>query len=236
MFRAIADLRREYRLSTLDRPDLAPDPMDQFQKWFGQALGARGGRFRRFGVDLYKAFHALFTGSSFDPNAMALATADIEGHPSVRMVLLKGVDARGFTFFTNYESRKGREMTANPWASLAFYWQDLERQVCIAGPVTKLTQEESDQYFQSRPRGSRIAAWASQQSTSIPDRATLEAHWRQIEEQFHGKDVPLPPFWGGYLLRPSRIEFWQGRPSRLHDRFCYTRDGEKNWKLERLAP
>jgi pyridoxamine 5'-phosphate oxidase len=233
---AIADLRREYSLSTLDRPDLAPDPIDQFQKWFGQAAGNRGSRLRKFGVALYKAFHGLFTGYSVEPNAMALATADIDGHPSVRTVLLKGADAGGFTFFTNYQSRKGRELATNPWAAFTFYWPDLERQVCVGGSVTQLAREESERYFRSRPRESRIAAWASDQSAVVPDRAALEARWRQIEEQFHGKDIPLPPFWGGYLLSPYRIEFWQGRPGRLHDRFCYTRVGGTGWKLDRLAP
>jgi len=233
---AIADLRREYRFSTLDRSDLAADPIDQFQKWFGQAAGSRGGRLRKFGIALYKAFQGLITGKSLEPNAMALATTDIDGHPSVRTVLLKGVGAGGFTFFTNYQSRKGRELAANPWAALAIYWPDLERQVCIAGPVAQLTREESEQYFRSRPLGSRLAAWASDQSSVIPDRASLEARWRQINEQFHGTDVPLPPFWGGYLLSPHRIEFWQGRLDRLHDRFVYTRTSEKDWKLERLAP
>jgi pyridoxamine 5'-phosphate oxidase len=236
---AIADLRREYRLSTLDRSDLAPDPIDQFQKWFGEAAGfggARGGRLRKFAIALYKAFHGLITGNSIEPNAMALATADIGGHPSVRTVLLKGVDARGFTFFTNYQSRKGRELDANAWGALAFYWPHVERQVCVSGPVTQLSREESERYFRSRPLGSRLAAWASDQSAVIPDRAALEARWRQIEEQFQGKDIPLPPFWGGYLLSPHNIEFWQGRPSRLHDRFRYTRTGDKDWKLDRLAP
>jgi pyridoxamine 5'-phosphate oxidase len=233
---AIADLRRDYRLLTLDRSDLAPDPIDQFQQWFGQAAGSRGGRFRKFAIALYKAFHGLFTGIYVEPNAMALATVDMDGHPAVRTVLLKGVDARGFTFFTNYQSRKGRDLAANPWAAITFYWPDLERQVCVTGAVTQLTREESEEYFRSRPLGSRIAAWASDQSSVLPDRAALEARWRQIEEQFRGKDVPIPPLWGGYLLRPNQIEFWQGRPSRLHDRFRYTRAGEKDWKLDRLAP
>jgi pyridoxamine 5'-phosphate oxidase len=231
-----ADLRKEYRLSTLDRADLAADPIVQFQNWFDQASGSRTSRLRRFGVDLYKAFYGLFTGKSIDPNAMALATADIEGQPSVRMVLLKGVDSRGFTFFTNYQSRKGRELAANPRAALTFYWRDLERQVCIAGRVTPLPKEESERYFHSRPIGSQLAAWASPQSDILPDRAALEAKVREIQSRFNGQPIPLPPFWGGYLLTPDRIEFWQGRPSRLHDRFCYTRTADGVWKIERVAP
>ena len=233
---AIADLRREYRLLTLDLANLSPEPIEQFHKWFQEAQGARVGRFRRFGIDLYRAFNRLFTGTSIDPNAMALATADIQGHPSVRTVLLKGVDARGFTFFTNHQSRKARELAANPWGAIAFHWHDLERQVIVSGPVTQLSREESDKYFQSRPRGSRLAAWASDQTSPIPDRPALEARWLEIEKQFHNQEVPLPPLWGGYLLVPQRIEFWQGRPRRLHDRFCYTRTPEGTWKIDRLMP
>lgn len=233
---ALSDLRREYRLFTLDRSDLVDDPMVQFQNWMTQAAGTRHSGLRRFCVDLYKAFHDLFTGTSLEVNAMTLATADIDGHPSARTVLLKGADARGFTFFTNYQSRKGSELSANPWAALVLYWPDLQRQVCIAGPVSKLSVEESEQYFRSRPLGSRIGAWASDQNSVLPDRAALEAHWREFEERFHGKDVPLPPFWGGYLLQPQRIEFWQGRPSRLHDRIEYMRGAASRWQIRRLAP
>jgi pyridoxamine 5'-phosphate oxidase len=232
----LSDLRHEYRLLTLDRPGLSPEPIEQFRKWFEEAQGARMGRFRRLGIDLYRAFYRLFTGTSIDPNAMALATANIQGHPSVRTVLLKGVDARGFTFYTNHQSRKARELAANPWASIVFHWADLERQVIISGRVTQLSSKESDKYFQTRPRGSRIAAWASDQHSPLPDRAALEARWLEIEKQFHDREVPLPPFWGGYLLAPERIEFWQGRPRRLHDRFCYTRTDEGKWKIERLMP
>ncbi len=236
MFTAI-DYRREYRFSKLDRCDLLPDPIDQFQHWFGKAAGdGSGGRLRRFSVDLYKAFHALFTGKSVEPNAVALATADVARRPSVRIFLIKNFDASGFTFFTNYQSRKGRDLSANPWAALVFYWPNLERQVCIRGSVAPLSRAESEEYFRSRPRESRIAAWASDQSANLADRATLETRWKQIKQEFRGRDVPLPPFWGGYLLKPDRIEFWQGRPSRLHDRFCYCRIGESNWNLSRLAP
>ena len=166
---------------------------------------------------------------------MTLATVDKNGKPSSRTVLLKSVDERGFVFFTNYDSRKGRELADNPHAALTFFWSELERQVCIAGTVTKLPAAESEVYFKSRPRGSRIAAWASSQSETIPDRAVLEKKWRELEEKFPN-DVPVPPNWGGFILQPERIEFWQGRPSRLHDRFSYTQQTDGTWKIERLAP
>ena len=165
---------------------------------------------------------------------MTLATADKSGRPSARIVLLKVVDERGFVFFTNYDSRKGRELAANPNAALTFFWPELERQVCVAGTVTKLPVTESEAYFKSRPRGSQLAAWASNQSETVPDRATLEAKWRELENKFPN-EIPLPPNWGGFILQPGRIEFWQGRPSRLHDRFSYTRQADNSWKLERLA-
>jgi pyridoxamine 5'-phosphate oxidase len=168
-------------------------------------------------------------------NAATLATADKNGIPSARIVLLKGMDECGFIFFTNYGSRKGRELSENPNASLVFYWQQLERQVCIAGPVEKVSREESESYFKSRPRGSQLAAWASNQSDVAIDRAALETKWNEMERKFPN-EVPLPPNWGGYALKPERIEFWQGRASRLHDRFCYTRRKNNSWKLERLAP
>lgn len=169
-------------------------------------------------------------------NSMTLATADAQGRPSARTVLLKGLDPRGFVFFTNYDSRKGNELDANPHAALVFYWADMERQVCVAGEVTRVSREESEAYFKSRPRGSRIAAWASTQSEVITDRPALEEKWRTIEKQYPGEEVPLPLFWGGYVLNPTRIEFWQGRPNRMHDRFRYTRGTEGAWRIERLAP
>jgi pyridoxamine 5'-phosphate oxidase len=167
---------------------------------------------------------------------MTLATADAQGRPSARTVLLKGVDQRGFIFFTNYQSRKAQELEANPRAALVFYWADLERQVCIAGDVTRLPASESEDYYKTRPRGSKIAAWASNQSEKVHDRAALEQKWRLIEKQYPGEEVPKPPFWGGYVLKPLRLEFWQGRPNRLHDRFQYTRLPDNRWQLERLSP
>jgi pyridoxamine 5'-phosphate oxidase len=168
-------------------------------------------------------------------NAIVLATVAKDGRPSARNVLLKGADERGFIFFTNYDSRKGRELSENPNAALTFYWAEMERQICVAGLVEKISREESENYFKSRPRGSRLAAWASNQSDVVADRSALEKKWSGLAEKFPG-EVPLPPNWGGFVLRPERMEFWQGRPSRLHDRFCYTRQPDNSWKLERLAP
>ena len=213
---SLADIRREYTSGGLRRADLDANPVVQFQKWFNEA-------------------EAALARNQLDVNAGTLATADKNGIPSARTVLLKGLDERGFIFFTNYSSRKGRELAENPNAALVFYWQELERQVCIAGPVNKTSREESEKYFSSRPHGSRLAACASNQSESVPDRAFLEAKWQELEKKF-ATDIPLPPNWGGFILRPDRIEFWQGRPSRLHDRFSYTRQPDGSWKIERLAP
>jgi pyridoxamine 5'-phosphate oxidase len=212
----IADFRREYTLAGLRRADLDANPVAQFQKWFEQASTA-------------------LSQKEIDVNAATLATADKNGKPSARIILLKGLDERGFIFFTNYGSRKGRELSENPNASLVFHWQQLERQVCIAGPVKKTSREESENYFKSRPRGSQLAAWASNQSNVLKDRAALEMNWNEMEKKFPN-EVPLSPNWGGFVLKPERIEFWQGRASRLHDRFQYTRQPDNSWKLERLAP
>ena len=234
---AIADLRREYRLTGLRRSDLDPDPIAQFNRWFDQARGARAsGRVRSFFIRLYKTLLLASGAEPLDLTAMTLATADKQGRPSARVVLLKGVDQRGFIFYTNYESRKGQELAQNPEAALVFYWPDQERQVCIAGEISPLPAAESDAYFRTRPRGSRLAAWASQQSATVKDRAALEEKWKQLEAQYADQDVPRPPFWGGYLLSPVRIEFWQGRPNRLHDRFCYRLQQDKTWLIERLSP
>jgi pyridoxamine 5'-phosphate oxidase len=213
---ALADLRKEYNLDSLRRRDLAPDPIVQFQKWFDQASAG--------------------CSRPSDANAATLATADKSGCPSARIVLLKGIDPRGFVFFTNYRSRKGRELAENPRAALVFYWAELERQVCVAGQVGKVSREESETYFRSRPKGSRLAALASNQSDVVENRDVLERRWQELQARYPGEDVPLPPHWGGYVLSPERLEFWQGRPSRLHDRFGYFREANGGWKLERLAP
>ena len=234
---AIADLRREYNLTGLRRRDLEVDPIVQFKKWFDQARGARAsGRIRKFCIKLYKKLLLASGAELLDLTAMTLATADKQGRPSARVVLLKGVDQRGFIFYTNYESRKGQELAENPQAALVLYWPEQERQVCIAGEISQLPPVESDAYFRTRPHGSRLAAWASKQSSIVKDRAVLEERWRQLEAQYANKEIPRPPFWGGYLLSPARMEFWQGRPNRLHDRFRYTRQPDDTWLIERLSP
>jgi pyridoxamine 5'-phosphate oxidase len=234
---AIADIRREYNLAGLRRSDLNPDPIAQFRSWFDQALGARtSGRVRGTLINIYKSLLGLGSAERIDVNAATLATADKDGRPSARVVLLKGVDERGFIFFTNYDSRKGREITENPNAALVFYWPDQERQVCIVGLASKVPQAESDAYFKSRPRGSRLAAWASRQSEVIEDRGVLEERWREFEAKYPGEEIPTPPNWGGFVLAPTRIEFWQGRPSRLHDRFRYAKQPDASWLIERLSP
>jgi pyridoxamine 5'-phosphate oxidase len=231
-----ADIRRDYSAGALERAELEANPVNQFQKWFAQASGPRdGSRWRKIGTALFKLWHAVLGHSPADVNAMTLATVDKDGRPSTRTVLLKGVDERGFIFFTNYDSRKGRELAENPNAALTFYWPELERQVCVAGTITKVPVAESEAYFKSRPRGSRLAALASNQSDVLPDRAALENKWSEMAAKYPA-DVPLPPNWGGFVLKPERIEFWQGRPSRMHDRFSYTRQPDNSWKLERLAP
>ncbi len=232
----LGDFREDYRCGALDDAALDANPLSQFEAWFREATGERSqSRWRKIGIALYKLWSAICNHRPADINAMTLATVDKNGKPSTRTVLLKSVDERGFIFFTNYDSRKGRELSENPNAALTFFWSDLERQVCIAGSVTKLPAAESEAYFISRPRGSQLAAWASNQSQSVPDRAALEAQWRQLETKFPN-EIPLPPHWGGFILRPERIEFWQGRPSRLHDRFNYARAADGSWKIERLSP
>ncbi len=210
----LADHRHDYRQGRLDVGDLADDPLQQFGRWFAEAEAA--------GVD--------------EPNAMTLATADASGQPSVRIVLLKAVVEGEFVFFTDYRSRKGQELQVNPRAALLFFWQPQERQVRVAGGVTRLDPEASWAYFRTRPEGSRIGAWASTQSEELPDRATLEARVAEVTARFAGGEVPLPPHWGGYRLAPDEIEFWQGRRDRLHDRFLYTRTTEPGWHRARLSP
>jgi pyridoxamine 5'-phosphate oxidase len=210
---SLAELRKNYSLGSLDEADLDRDPIRQFEKWFAQAIEAQ----------------------LPEPNAMTLATVDSRGYPSARIVLIKGVDARGFVFYTNYESRKGREIAGNPRASLLFHWIELERQVRVEGSVEKTSAEQSDAYYASRPLESRIGAWASEQSQEIESRAALEAREREIIAQY-GDHPPRPPHWGGYRVVPETMEFWQGRPSRLHDRMRYTRDGSGAWRIARLSP
>src|SRR5471032_2151464 len=230
---AIADIRREYSRGGLRRDGLEPNPLAQFDVWFAQAQS--GSRWLKICIAFYKLWQAILGRSPVDVNAMVLSTVDKNGRPSSRNVLLKGVDERGFIFFTNYDSRKGCELAENPKAALTFYWADLERQISVAGTVEKISREESEKYFRSRPRGSQLAAWASNQSDVVADRATLETKWNEMEKKFPN-DIPLPPNWGGYVMRPERIEFWQGRAGRLHDRFQYTLQPDNSWKLERLAP
>mgnify|MGYP003332039664 CR=1 FL=1 len=232
----LADFREDYRHGALDRGELNANPFAQFEQWFQEACGDKSqSRWRKIGVALHKLWSAICNHRPADINAMTLATVDKDGRPSTRTVLLKSVDERGFIFFTNYGSRKGRELSENPNAALTFFWSEFERQVCVAGTVTKLSVAESEAYFKSRPRGSQIGAWASAQSEPVPDRAFLEAKWRELEKKFPN-EVPLPPNWGGFILKPERIEFWQGRPSRLHDRFSYARQVDGSWKVERLSP
>jgi pyridoxamine 5'-phosphate oxidase len=207
-------LRREYTDAGLDERDVDANPFKQFERWFQEAIDVK--------IDL--------------PDAMTLATATSDGIPSARIVLLRGHDEWGFVFYTDYESQKGKELAENPNASLVFYWRELDRQVRITGQVSKVSRENSNNYFQSRPVGSRLAALASKQSEVIPDRKVLEERFKQLAEQYQDKEIPLPSDWGGYRLSPNMIEFWSGRPSRLHDRLRYTRQSNDDWRIERISP
>lgn len=210
----IHNLRSEYAREDLHGEDLHPDPVEQFKLWFQQALD-----------------HQVL-----EPTAMTLATADADGQPSARTVLLKEVDTQGFVFYTNYESRKGLDLEANPRAALLFFWPQLERQVRVEGSVQRVSRKSAEAYFHSRPRGSQLGAWASPQSRPLQDRRELEQALVEVEERFAGEEkIPLPPHWGGLRLIPEALEFWQGRPSRLHDRFLYSRVAE-GWSIRRLAP
>jgi pyridoxamine 5'-phosphate oxidase len=209
---SIADLRKDYTQAGLEQGD--PSPFKQFELWFNQALAA----------DL------------LEPNAMTLATVTSEGRPDARIVLLKGFDTRGFVFYTNYRSQKGQELATNPHAALVFLWGDLERQVRVVGRVEKATNLEADTYFHSRPLGSRLGAWASTQSEVIPSREFLEARMMALEAEYQGRDIPRPDHWGGFRVVPTEMEFWQGRPSRLHDRLRYQLQDNGDWVIDRLAP
>ncbi|GAC1335969.1 MAG: pyridoxamine 5'-phosphate oxidase [Isosphaeraceae bacterium] len=210
----IADLRKEYALAGLGESDVDLDPIRQFQKWFDQALSA----------------------NLPEPNAMTLATSTLDGFPSARIVLLKGLDDRGFAFYTNFESRKGRELLSNPRAALVFHWIELERQVRIEGEVEHVSESEADAYYRSRPLGSRLGAWISKQSEVVASREVLERDFALIRSRFPNDDIPRPPFWGGFRVVPVALEFWQGRPSRLHDRLRYRKESNGEWILERLSP
>ena len=210
----LAEIRTDYRRGKLEREDLDVDPIGQFNAWMKEACDFR----------------------IIEPTAMSLATVGADGRPLLRTVLLKGVDARGFVFFTNLDSRKARQLAQNPNASLMFPWLALERQVVITGQADRLSTAESLRYFLTRPRDSQLSAWASRQSSIISSRKVLEMEWEHLKAKFGAGQIPLPSFWGGYCVHPNTIEFWQGRPNRLHDRFEYTRQADNSWLLHRLAP
>lgn len=211
---SIADIRKDYKLKALSETEAQKDPIAQFSIWWQEAIAAQ--------LD--------------EVNAMTLATASAEGIPDARIVLLKEYDQQGFVFFTNYTSSKGHQLEANPYAALVFFWKELERQVRISGKVTRVSAEESDAYYNSRPEGSRIGAWASPQSQPIENREWLDKEDLKYRELFRAQPITRPAHWGGYRVQPHHIEFWQGRPSRLHDRLYYALDAQGNWSLQRLAP
>lgn len=214
MEKSIAEMRKEYAQQSLSENEVNPDPMLQFKKWWEHAL----------------------TANLNEPNAMILATSSMEAVPSARIVLLKDFNENGFVFFTNYNSYKGQQLSENPKACLVFFWEELERQVRITGLVFKLSASESDEYFNSRPEASRIGAWASPQSQVIENRSWLDKRFEELSSKMKNGVIPRPPHWGGYLVKPVIVEFWQGRVSRLHDRIQYSLQDDGSWKIERLAP
>ena len=210
----IQNLRQDYRSASLSKSDVDKNPFQQFSKWFKEALNAK----------------------VTEPNAMTIATSNKNAIPSARIVLLKEFNEAGFVFYTNYNSQKGKELEENPHAALIFFWGDLERQIRIEGVVEKVTEEDATEYFNSRPKGSQLGALTSPQSETIPNRAFLEYKLADLEKEYHYKDIPKPAHWGGYRVIPNKIEFWQGRTSRLHDRIVYLKNDDQSWRFERLAP
>ncbi|MFT4551610.1 MAG: pyridoxamine 5'-phosphate oxidase [Chlamydiales bacterium] len=206
-------MKKEYSLITLRKKDVKENPIEQFKQWMDEAVEAE----------------------ILEANAISLATSTSEGKPSVRTVLIKSVNDRGIVFFTNYESRKAQDIKENPFAAMSIWWKEMERQVCIEGSIEKISREESEEYFNTRSRGSRIGAWTSKQSSVLGSREELEGKYSSIEKKYPGEEIPAPPFWGGYLLNPTSMEFWQGRPKRLHDRILYTRKNG-SWEICRLSP
>lgn len=211
---SVANLRKDYTFQGLSEADAHADPFEQFRIWFDQALAA--------GLP--------------EPNAMTISTVTSDGKPSARMVLLKDYDEQGFVFYTNYESHKGQQLLQNPWGAITFWWAELERQVRIEGRVEQVSATDSDEYFHGRPRNSQLGAWVSAQSQVIENREVLNERLQQLEKEYKNKEIPRPPHWGGFRVIPTAIEFWQGRPSRLHDRLLYQRSEDGTWKIQRLSP